>query len=358
MACAALETAKDATTPMDDACDVPSTSRHFNDGRRISFDLDVKEYVFVESQDLKMSTDRADRIRFFNQMCEKHDHVRIVEPDLSLVSRVKLPMYIERRLQQYIGKLRTFDKFYQYHNAAFSELNARIRRVDSGHYRINRAVLKLTEICMRSEYYGQPVYELGCPPARFLESYEKNHKVRVFGGGLFSRLRRDLTSVQLDHFAKVIKKPGIDILDQDALCSICLDRTLKIVREECVKIVISDMGFNIDYSSPPLNWFAYALYLLKLFAKTDVDVIIKIQQFGKTIEHYRTFPRFLKAVKMLGYSIHFTKPRGSWLGNDEVYIYTTKDATPFVDYHSLSKVLDKMLTNRKKIINMFSDSLE
>lgn len=332
------------------------------DIKNVAFSTNVDTFEFVDIDDFqRMDTSKIDRGRFYKDTTETHKHVPIKSINLEKYPASKIPCRINRQILKYIGKLKQYDLYYATHYIKLTKFNSQERRIDSRRYKMNRAILKLNELCKQSEYYGQPIYELGCPPGKFLKNYEQMHKVRVFGCGLFSRIKQDLQPDQMQFFNKVKEEGqashGLYIFDQDATCEVCLNAVKAIVKEECVKIVLSDMGYSINYNSPPFNWFMYMIYLLNLFKDQYVDVIVKVQQFGATINYYKIFSNFLKRSKLLGYSLSFHKPSASWLGNDEVYIFAKKSTKPKIDYLSLSEVLDEMTIYRTDMLKKFRESL-
>jgi hypothetical protein len=331
--------------------------------KSVTFSTNVDTFEFVDVDALqRMNTQENDRARFYEETLVKHKHVPIKSVNLKKYPASKIPCMVDRQISKYIDKLKQYDQYYATHYIKLNKFNKQERRIDSRRYKTNRAILKLTEMCKQSEYYGQPLYELGCPPGKFLKNYEQVHKVRVFGCGLFSRIKQDLQPDQMQFFNTVREEGRFNhsmyIFDQDATCEICLNATKKIVTEECVKIVLSDMGYSINYNSPPFNWFMYMIYLLKLFKDQYVDVIVKVQQFGATINHYKIFPNFLKVCKLLGYSLSFHKPSASWIGNDEIYIFAKKAIKPKIDYLSLSEALDEMTIYRTDVLKKFKSSLQ
>lgn len=331
--------------------------------KSVTFSTNVDTFEFVDVAPYeKKDMFEADQIRFYNETITDHKHVMFKSVNLKKYPASKIPCRIDRQLSKYIDKLKQYDQYYATHYIKLNKFNKQERKLDSRRYKMNRAVLKLTEMCKQSEYYGQPIFELGCPPGKFLKHYETVHKVRVLGCGLMSRIKQDLQPEQLDFFKSIkdegTETKGLYIYDQDATCEICLNAVKKIVSEECIKIVLSDMGWSINYNAPPFNWFMYTIYLLKLFKDQYVDIIVKIQQFGATISHYKIFPNFLKVCKLLGYSISFHKPSASWVGNDEIYIFAKKAIKPKIDYLSLSEVLDEMTIYRTDVLKKFRSSLQ
>lgn len=330
--------------------------------KTVSFSDDVLTREFEEDARLKLDTSALDLHRFFQRNVTTHTHTALKPIVFTAYPASKIPCCLVRQIEKYIDLLKQYDAYYATAYIQMNKLSKAERSFDSRRFNANRAILKLNELCKLSDYYGQPIYELGCPPAKFLKYYEHTHGVRVYGCGLESRVRQDLNPEQLEFFNAVRKEgletKGMYIFDQNAKCGICLNAVKNIIAHEGVKILISDMGYSINYNAPPFNWFEYTIYLLSIMKNLYVDIIVKIQQFGATINHYRIFSRFLKISKLLGYSLSFHKPTASWAGNDEIYIFATRCHKPKINYLSLSHVIDEMIIYRSEFLKKFRSSLK
>lgn len=245
-------------------------------------------------------------------------------------------------LGRYTALLERFDTLYASQKTDFSLHLAKLRKEDGASLLgVNRAEAKLTELVRQSRHCGEPLFEMGCPPGYFMQAYQKAHRCRVVGAAFFERLERDLTEKQVSDFRQFVadnasSKSTFVFLDLDAFCPVCVDLAARACHEEHIKLFVSDVGFSLDYDSPPCNWFEYAAFVVDTFATYrkihpesesaigDMDFVFKMQEFGACVRHYGHLDAFITYVTDAGYDTLFRKPTGSWAGNDEMYVILEK----------------------------------
>lgn len=295
----------------------------------------------------------VDRDRFYKSLqrdIENHrDHIVQLSKIVSEVNKVfAVRAHHDHKaygmLRRYMALLKSFDRLYgsagrsEAQKADFSAHLAKLREEDGARLLGgNRAVVKLSELVRQSRHCGEPLFEMGCPPGHFMCAYHKDFRSRVVGAGLFDRLETDLTKNQVESFREFMSKNTSSastfvFLDLDAFCPVCVELAARACHEEHIKLFVSDVGYSLDYKTPPRNWFEYVAFVVDAFATYrkvhpeaesaigDMEFIFKIQEFGACVKQYVHLDAFLTYVTDAGYDASFRKPTGSWAGNDELYV--------------------------------------